>query len=173
VTSLQFIRTIYSNGENYAANIIKDNVSILNGKPSYFWFGDMDNDVDGTPHWQKDTSGAWDTRLHYLGKPINGDIVPGIVVPPEIINITGEIVMGCIGTIEYKNIVQAVVVFDSGPHNKIGEGSPAALRSIGAPALENGNGGIDEQFVLYRIWPGVPAALDIAGLKYQFELSPS
>ena len=173
MTSLQLVLTIYSKGENYAANIVKDSDRALNGKPSYFWFGDMDNDVDGTPHWEKDKSGAADTRLHYKGKPINGDIIPGVVVPPEIINITPDIVMGCIGTIEYKGIIQPVVVFDSGPHNKIGEGSPAALKSIGAPALDNGNGGIDEQAVLYRIWPGVPAVLQIDGIKYQFELSPS
>lgn len=167
---MRLVKTIYSKGENYAANIIYDDDRTLNGKPSYFFFGDMDNDVDGTPHWRKDPCGAPGTTLSYQGKPVNGDIIPGIVVPPELINMTGEIVMGCIATVEYHGLVLPAVVFDSGPHNKLGEGTPALLKALGAPALDNGNGGIDEQLVLYRIWPGVPARLEIKGEIYQFDL---
>lgn len=172
-TSYDYLLTVYSKGENYAANIVRDNTRVLNGKPSLFWFGDADNDVDGTPYWDQDKTGARDTRLHFDGKPINGDIIPGIVVPPEVIACVPDIVMGCIGTIEYKGTVVACVVFDSGPHSKIGELSPAALRAIGAPALHNGNGGIDEQSVLYRIWPGVAATLKIGEETYSFALQKS
>ena len=175
MNSLDFLFTFYSresrDGNNdYAANIIRDNDRMLNGKPCYMWFGDMDNDVDGSPYWSDDKSGQAGTRWLYQGKPMNGDIIPFIVVPPQIIKVTPEIVGGCIGTVEYKGIVVPVVVGDSGPSNKIGEGSPATIRALGLPALRNGNGGLDTQEILYRIWPGVPARLVINDITYQFEL---
>ena len=155
----------------YYANIIRDDDRNLNGKPSYFWFGDCDNDVDGSPYWEKDKSGMAETHWKYEGKSINGDDIPFIVVPPQIIKMTPEIVGGCVGTMEYKDKTVACVVGDSGPSSKIGEASPAALRALGLPALENGNGGIDTQEVLFRIWPGVTARLvDAGGEIYQFEL---
>jgi hypothetical protein len=176
MNSIDFLFTFYSkesrDGANdYAANILRDNKLTINGKPCLFWFGDMDNDVDGSPYWNDDKSGQAGTRWQYNHKPINGDIIPFIVVPPQIIKVTPEIIGGCIGTVEYNNIVQSVVVGDSGPSNKIGEGSPATLRALGLTALKNGNGGIDDQKILYRIWPGVAARLMLGdGSIYQFEL---
>lgn len=154
----------------YYANIIQDDTRMLNGKPCIMWFGDADNDIDGSPYWRKDPSGQAGTRWTYDGKPINGDVIPFIVVPPQIINSTPEIVGGCIGTMEYRDKLVACVVGDSGPLSKIGEASPAALRELGLPALENGNGGLDTQEILYRIWPGVAARLEINSQIYQFEL---
>lgn len=171
--SLELVYT-HRSAENaqyvYYANIIRDNDRTLNGKPSYFWFGDADNDVDGSPYWNKDPSGQSGTRWKYNGKPINGDIVPFIVVPPQIIKMTPEILGGCIGTAEYKDKIVPCVVGDSGPLSKIGEMSPAGLRGLGLPALENGNGGLDTQGILFRIWPGCAARLEIGSQIYQFEL---
>jgi hypothetical protein len=166
-------RSVENAQYTYYANIIQDNTRMLNGKPSLFWFGDADNDVDGAPYWHDDPYGQSGTRWHYQGKPINGDIIPFIVVPPQVIKITPEIVGGCIGTAEYKDLIVPCVVGDSGPTSKIGELSPAALRGLGLPAPHNGNGGLDSQEILYRIWPGVPAKLTIAGVDYQFELQRS
>lgn len=160
--------TIASKGENYWANIIRDDADLLNDKPAYFFFGDMDNDVDGSPYWNKDKYGQADTSLHYDGKPINSDEVPGIVLPPEVINLTPEIVLGCFATVELNGAYEPCVVFDVGPHVKLGEGSPCLLRRLGAPAPRNGNGGIDEQVVHYRFWPGVAANID----GKQFTLTP-
>lgn len=157
----------------YYANIIKDDDRSLNGKPSYFWFGDADNDVDGSPYWRKDPSGQPGTTLQQDGHSVNGDEVPFIVVPPQIINCTPEIVMGCIASMAYNGKVVACVVADSGPRSKIGEASPAALRALGLPAPQNGNGGLDTQEILYRIWPGVPARLETNGQIYQFVLQKS
>lgn len=157
----------------YYANVIQDSSSALNGKPSYFWFGDADNDVDGSPYWQNDPDGQAGTRWLYNGKPINGDLIPFIVVPPQIIQKTPEIVGGCVGTMEYQDKIVSCVVGDSGPSSKIGEASPAALRALGLPALHNGNGGLDTQEILYRIWPGVSARLVIDDVTYQFELQRS
>lgn len=157
----------------YYANIIRDETQTLSGKPSYFWFGDADNDVDGAPYWHEDKSGQAGTRWTYKGKPINGDLVPFIVVPPQIIKMTPEIVGGCMGLAEYKDKVVPCVVGDSGPSFKIGELSPAALRPLGLPAPHDGNGGLDTQEILYRIWPGVPARLELKEGIYQFELQPS
>ncbi len=153
----------------YWANVIRDDDLNIASRPSYFWFGDADNDVDGSPYWNKDEYGQAGTRWTLHGKPINGDEIPFIVVPPQIINITDEIVGCCLGQIEYKGIVCPCVVGDSGPRSKIGECSPAALRAVGLPAPQNGNGGLDMQDMLYRIWPGVPANIK----DIQFELQPS
>jgi hypothetical protein len=157
----------------YYANIIRDESISIDGKPSYFWFGDADNDVDGSPYWHKDPDGQAGTRWTYQGKPINGDVIPFMVVPPQIIAMSPEIVGGCVGYMEWNGKRVACVVGDSGPRSKIGEASPAALRALGLPALENGNGGLDTQEVLYRIWPGVPASLSVNGQTYQFELQHS
>lgn len=154
----------------YYANIIRDYNVVIEGKPSYFWWGDADNDVDGSSYWRHDPYGQPLTRYTYNNKPIDGDKVPFIVVPPQIINMTPEVLGGCIGTMEYRNMVVSCVIGDSGPMRKIGEASPAALRSLGLPAFENGNGGLDSQEILYRIWPGVAARLEIDGETYQFDL---
>ncbi len=153
----------------YYANIIQDENRILNGKPCYFWFGDADNDVDGSPYWKEDPSGQADTSLHLNGKPVNGDQFPFIVVPPQVINCTPEIVLGCVGTMEYKGKDVACVVADTGPKSKIGEASPAALRALGLPAPHNGNGGLDTQEILFRIWPGVPAKIN--GVQFTLQKS--
>ncbi len=153
----------------YYANIIQDDDRILNGKPSYFWFGDADNDVDGSPYWRDDPDGQSNTSLQLNGKAVNGDQFPFIVVPPQVINMTPEIVLGCVGLMEYQDKSVACVVADSGPRSKIGEASPAALRALGLPAPHNGNGGLDTQEVLYRIWPGVAAK--IGGVQFTLQRS--
>lgn len=172
---LELLFTFYSQesprgDENYYANIIRDNTRPLNGKPCILWFGDCDNDVDGSPYWKDDPCGQNETSLHYQGKALNGDVVPFIVVPPGIIQAVPDVVMGCQGAIYYKGRDCPVVVGDLGPRRKIGEASPAALRAVGLPALHNGNGGLDEQAMLFRIWPGVPARLILGDGTYQFEL---
>ncbi len=153
----------------YYANVIEDDNRILNGKPCLYWFGDCDNDVDGSPYWHEDEWGRPDTSLQLNGKPVNGDKFPFIVVPPHVINCTPEIVLGCVGTMEYKGKDVACVVADSGPRSKIGEASPAALRALGLPAPHNGNGGLDTQEILYRIWPGVAAKID--GVQFTLQRS--
>ena len=161
-------------GYVYYANVIRDDDRILSGKPCYYWFGDADVDVDGSPYWSNDPSGQAGTTLVHNGKPVNGDIIPFVVVPPQIVNCTTEIVLGCVATMEYKDKLVGCVVADTGPRSKIGEASPAALRALGLPALHNGNGGLDEQDILYRIWPGVPARLKLAdGSIEQFSLQKS
>lgn len=157
----------------YYANVIQDDTRILSGKPCIMWFGDADNDVDGSPYWHKDEYGQPTTRWTYQGRPINGDKIPFIVVPPQIIKVTPEIVGCCVGTAEYRGQVEPCVVGDSGPTSKTGEMSPALLRRFGLPAPQNGNGGLDTQEILYRIWPGVAARLEIDGQIYQFELQKS
>lgn len=157
----------------YYANVIRDLTCSINGKPSYFWFGDADNDVDGSPYWQNDPSGQSGTRWLYQGKPINGDKIPFIVLPPQIIKMTPETVGGCQATAMWRDQIVPCVAGDSGPSSKIGEASPAALRALGLPALHNGNGGLDTQEIVYRIWPGVPASLVIDGEQIQFELQKS
>lgn len=165
--------TVYSRGEQYAANIILDDGELIDEKPSLFWFGDCDEDKDGSPDWSHDPSGQSDTSLHYKGKPLNGNVIPFIVVPPDVINAVPGIVMGCMGLMQWNGRTVECVVGDIGPRSKIGEASSAALAGIGAPITRNGNGGVDQQEVFFRIWPGVPAILIIDGVTYEFDLHPS
>jgi hypothetical protein len=153
----------------YWANVIRDDDLNIANRPSFFWFGDADNDVDGSPYWSKDPAGQPGTRWTLHGAPINGDIFPFIVVPPQIIKVTDEIVGCCQGEVTYQGIVVPCVVGDSGPFSKIGELSPAALRGLGLPAPQNGNGGLDRQEILYRIWPGVPA--NVNGIQFELQHS--
>lgn len=159
-SNLELVATITSKGEGYTANVFRDKNFMLNGKPSYWFFGDMDNDVDGSSFWHQDPYGQAETSLRHNGKSIDSGIVPGIVLPPELINVTPEIVLGCLAIAEWRGNIESAVVFDTGPRSKLGEGSYALLKQLGAPAMQNGNGGIDRQEVFYRFWPGVPANLN-------------
>lgn len=158
---MKLLLTITSKGEGYTANVFD------NQDGSYEFIGDMDNDVDGTPYWNQDDYGQPDTSLHYNGQPINGDKVPFIVLPPDIILAVPGIVLGCKAQATYRGITVPGVVADVGPHKKLGEGSPAMLRALGAPAYRNGNGGIDAPVVHYKFWPGVPAVVN--GVTYKLQ----
>lgn len=152
--------TIRSKGERYTADVIEDDDG------SVFFVGDMDIDVDGSPNWQRDRYGQADTSLHFQGKPINSDIVPGIVLPPECIRAVKGVVLGCKARASYKGRDRDAVVFDVGPHFKLGEGSGALAIRLGINPDPN-KGGVDEQSVTYRYWPGVPAEID--GIRYQLQ----
>lgn len=152
--------SIASKGERYVANVIRDDDG------SEFFFGDMDVDVDGSPNWKQDPYGQAETTLYHDGKPINSEIVPGIVLPPECIKASKWMVLGCKAQASYKGQTVDCVVFDVGPHFKLGEGSPAAARPLRINPDPN-NGGVDTQEVLYRYWPGIPAVID--GIEYQLQ----
>lgn len=152
--------TITSKREGYTADLIQDDDG------SFFFLGDFDVDVDGSPNWKRDPYGQADTTLHFLGKPINSDIVPGIVLPPEVIKAVKGVVLGCYASVSYKGKSRDAVVFDVGPHFKLGEGSAALAIRLGINPDPN-KGGVDTQSVLYRFYPGVPAEID--GVKYTLQ----
>src|SRR5437762_13029488 len=152
--------TIKSKMEGYTADVIEDDDG------SVFFVGDMDIDVDGSPNWKRDPYGQPDTTLHFKGKPINSDAVPGIVLPPEIIRSVEKVVLGCKSIVTYKGKASNAVVFDVGPHNKLGEGSAELARRLGINPDPN-RGGTDDQEVTYRFWPGIPAAVD--GIVYTLQ----
>lgn len=157
---MQKLLTIRSKGENYTADVIADDDG------SNFFVGDLDVDVDGSPDWRRDPCGQAETTLRHNGKSINSDKVPGIVLPPECINAVKGIVMGCQAEATYKGKTVRAVVFDSGPHNKLGEGSAALAIALGINPSPI-NGGVDSQSVTYRWWPGVPATVD--GILYELQ----
>lgn len=156
---MKLVATITSKGENYTANVFRDDKDLINGKPAYWYFGDADVDVDGSPNYKRDPYGQADTSLHYNGSPINSDEVPGIVLPPELIKLTPDIVLGCFASVEYNGKHEPAVVFDVGPHNKLGELSACLAQRLGINPDPN-TGGIDNQAVHYRFWPGIAADID-------------
>jgi hypothetical protein len=153
--------TIKSRGEGYTADLID------NEDGSAQFLADMDIDIDGSPDWARDPFGQPETTLRYNGKPINGQVIPFIVLPPEVIKAFTGVVLGCLAQVFYKGRVSWAVVADEGPHSKLGEGSPALARALGINDDPN-HGGVDEQEVLYKIWPG--KAANVAGV--QFALHP-
>jgi hypothetical protein len=154
--------TIRSRGERYSADVFDNRDS----PRSYEFTGDFDVDVDGSPNWRRDPCGQPDTTLHYAGRPIDSDAVPGIVLPPECILFVPELVLGCLAWASYRGKSSLAVVFDVGPHSKLGEGSAELARRMGINADPN-KGGVEEPEVLYRWWPGVPATVD--GITYALQ----
>lgn len=152
--------TITSKREGYTADFIDREDG------SFSFLADFDVDIDGSPDWKKDPYGQPDTTLHYNGKPINSSIVPGIVLPPECIKAVKGVVLGCKAEVTYKNRTREAVVFDVGPHNKLGEGSPCLAERLGINPDPN-KGGVDDQSVLFRFWPGQPAIVD--GITYSLQ----
>ena len=157
---MQEVFSITSKKEGYTSKVYDV------GDGSYQFFGDLDVDVDGSPNWQRDPWGQADTSLHYNGKPINSDVVRGIVLPPECIKFVSPIVLGCKSQVTYRGKTVDAVVFDIGPHFKLGEGSAALATSLGINPSPI-SGGVDEPEVLYRWWPGVPATVD--GITYNLQ----
>lgn len=159
--------TIQSQGEHYTADVLLDDFPINPAhKNSVFFVGDFSVDWDGSPRWREDPSGQPDTTLHLNGKPINSWKVPGIVVPPEVIKSVPGIVLGSKAEVSYKGKTEPAVVFDVGPHSKLGEGTPYLAQKLGINP-HHSMGGEDAQIVTYRFWPGVPAQLN--GVTYRLQ----
>lgn len=163
---MKVLKHIDSKGEGYGANIILDDFPLDdNHKNSIFFVGDMDSDWDGSPMWHSDPDGQSDTSLHLNGKPIDASKVPFIVLPPEVIKAVTPMVLGCKCSATWRGVTVFGVVADIGPHYKLGEGSMEMLHRLGANS--RWNGGIDEQEVTYRVWPGEPAVVD--GIQYSLQ----
>lgn len=145
--------TIWSRGEKYSADLVDREDG------SFSFLGDYDVDWDGSPRWAEDPDGDKETTLQYSGKSIDSWAVPGIVLPPECIKAVKGIVLGCRAEVTYKGRTREAVVFDVGPHNKLGEGSPCLATRLGINP-DHSRGGEDSQCVLYRFWPGQAANID-------------
>jgi hypothetical protein len=136
------------------------------GKVTFTAKAAIDNDGSDNrqhdPYWQADTS------LHFAGKAIDSEKVPGIVVPPAVIRGVKGVVLGCSARVSYRGITQDAVVFDVGPRAKIGEITPELARRLGInpSAL---HGGVDAHVVDYALWPGHPAIVD----DVHYTLKPS
>ena len=152
--------TITSKGEHYTSDLI----DYEDG--SYGFVGDFDNDWDGSKRWHEDPYGQADTTLHHNGKPIDSWAVPGIVLPTEVILAVPHIVLGCKAEVGFNRKSAPAVVFDVGPHSKLGEGTPCLAVRLGINPGHS-SGGVDEQAVHYRFWPGVAAEID--GITYQLQ----
>jgi hypothetical protein len=123
-------------------------------------------DCDGSRNPDQDPDWQWDTTLHGPdGKPIDSERVRGIVLPPGVINaVTGTVLGSLVKVTNTKNGKTAdAVVFDVGPHFKLGEGTPALARALGLDPNSR-HGGTDERIIGYEVHVGVPAVLD--GITY-------
>lgn len=154
------ILTITSKREGYTADLVDREDG------SFSFLGDFDNDWDGSPRWKEDKWGQAETTLRHEGKSIDSWKVPGIVLPPVVVKAVKEIVLGCYAEVTYRGLTQPAVVFDLGPDFKLGEGSPQLAVRLGINP-HHAIGGVDEQSVLYRFWPGRAAVVD--GVKYDLQ----
>lgn len=132
------------------------------------WIAKAAIDCDGSDNRHNDPCWQADTSLHHDGKPIDAEAVPGIVVPPLVIQSVKGIVLGCQAWVRNLRTGQetAAVVFDIGPRRKIGEMSCECARRIGLDGNPN-HGGTDERIVEYRIQPGKAAVVD--GVTYDLQ----
>ncbi len=120
---------------------------------------------DGDPYYQPDTS------LHHNGQALNAYKVEFIVVPMAVVNACKGIVLGCQARATNTKTGQSVwaVVGDTGPKNKLGEGSPACASAIGIDPNPNNGGEDSYDAVLYELWPGTPALVN--GVLYTLQPS--
>lgn len=146
-------------------------VDSVTGQEIVTFTADMDVDCDGSggnpfhdPYFQPDT------RLHYKGHALHAEVVPYVVVPPLILAKTKGKVLGsmcyCENINQHGKPSVAAVVGDSGPRNKIGEGSPALCERLGLDPNPN-HGGTSDHIIRYTIMVGVPAAID--GIVYDLQ----
>lgn len=142
-----------------------------NGELKVFWVSDYDNDADGDNN-NPDNDPAWQgqTSLKLRGKSLDSYKVPGMVVPGWLPAAVRPIVLGCKGRITDLRTGNstAVVVYDTGPSAKNGEGSTCAATRL----LINSNpntGGVDEPVILFECWPGIAALVD--GIQYDLQKS--
>lgn len=123
------------------------------------FIADADIDCDGSggnpdhdPYFQPDTS------LHNNGKALNAYKESFIVVPAIILTAVKPIILGCRARVHYleTGLITEAVVGDIGPRTKIGELSVFCAKELGMPSNPN-IGGTSNKFVIYELWPGVPA----------------
>jgi len=145
-----------------------ENVNIIELEDgSVTWTSHARIDDDGSDNRGHDKYWQPGTSLLHNGKPVDSEAVPGIVVPPLILMAVAGVVLGCKAEVTRKGVTTDAVVFDVGPHNKIGEMSPECARRLNISGDPN-TGGDDDLDITYQIWPGVPACID----GETFELQP-
>lgn len=161
---LSLLRTL--TGEGFVSPCYKWD---KNGELKVFWVSDYDNDADG-PNGNPDNDPAWQgqTSLKLRGESLDSYKVPGMVVPGWLPSSVGPIVLGCLGRITdlRTGFKVEVVVYDTGPSTKNGEGSTCAAKLLHIDPNPN-NGGIDEPVILFECWPGIPAL--IRGIQYELQ----
>lgn len=125
-------------------------------------------DCDGSDNRHNDPCWQYQTTLQSLGKPIDAESVPYIVVPPALILSIPGIILGCLAIITNTKTKQttACVVADVGPRRKLGELSCEAARRIGLSGNPN-SGGTSDFIIQYEIYPDVPASIDQTTYRLQ------
>lgn len=147
------------------------------GHETVQFVADADIDRDGSEATHPNTKDTpfydkWfapDTTLHSPdGLPLDAYRVPYVVVPPLICQKTRGKVLGseCLLTnmVTKQNVL--CVVGDIGPHEKIGEISPAAALAIGVDP-DPMEGGEERRIIEYEIRVGKAALID--GVQYSLK----
>lgn len=144
-------------------DVIQDGARVI-------FIADADIDCDG-PNGNPDEDPYWQpsTALKKNGESLDSYLVPGVVVPPGIVQAVHGIVLGCLARITYNNRSTIAVVYDIGPSRKLGEISVEAARRVGMNPSPISGGTDDYNSVAYEIFPGTPAYID--GIRY--DLQPS
>jgi hypothetical protein len=138
---------------------------------SLIWLAGADIDGDGTgPNTYGDPDYQNNTTLQWNGAGLNAEVDRFIVVPPDIIDAVGGIVMGCQAKVTNvrAGLTFSAVVGDEGPRSKAGEMSIALAEALEIPSSPT-MGGTQEPLVCYQIWPGVPALVN--GKQYRLQAS--
>ena len=148
---------------------IADGVTIYTSeKGDYVCFtSDLDICNDGSGPSYNDPSYQSQTAYYNGGKFLNADKDKYIVIPPQVREMVGPVVMGCQGRLtNFKTGKHhAAVTGEIGPDDITGEAS-YCLAKLVCPSVTH-NAGDEELNYFYELWPGKPAVVD--GKKYKLE----
>lgn len=129
---------------------------VSQGVETVTFLGKMDIDDDGRGPSLGDPDYQNDTSLHGPdGKPLDATTQPYVVTPPQIIQATIGVVLGCLVLVIYNGVVARCVCADIGPSDKCGEASIATAQALGIPSSPI-NGGVSGG-VVYVFYPGIAA----------------
>ena len=101
---------------------------IVTDERKVWWTAKAAIDDDGSENRWRDPDWQSQTTLQYKGKPIDSERIPGIVVPPAIVQGVRPIVFGCQAAVTFNGRTELAVVFDLGPRSKVGEITPELAR---------------------------------------------
>jgi Fungal chitosanase of glycosyl hydrolase group 75 len=132
------------------------------------FISNLDVCTDGTGESHGDDYHLSETAYQNGGKFLNADEDQYIVIPPQIRQQVGPVVMGC--QARATNLLTGrwfpAVTGDIGPSAKTGEAAYCLAKKLNPKVTANS--GDSRMIFLYELWPGIPAVVG----KKRYKLEP-
>ena len=129
---------------------------------------DADIDSDGGPNVDDDPCWQAQTSYRYLGRSLNAQIIPYVVIPIGILDLVAPVGLGCAVTCTHTLTGKCGhgILGDLGPSTKDGEISAAMARLLGVNPNSR-TGGESRRVIRYEVFIGKPAVLN--GITYPLQ----